>query len=49
MVAIVENTDEFATHSMRIGGATALFAAGANEMVIRTLWEDGRPTRSVFM
>ena len=37
MVAVGENPDEFATHSMRIGGATALFAAGANETVIRTM------------
>ena len=37
MRAIGENPDEFATHSMRIGGATALFAAGANETVIRTM------------
>jgi hypothetical protein len=28
-----ENPDEFGTHSYRIGGATALFAAGANETV----------------
>lgn len=37
MVAVGENPDEFATHSLRIGGATALFAAGANETVIRTM------------
>lgn len=37
MRAVGENPDEFATHSMRIGGATALFAAGANETVIRTM------------
>ena len=37
MAAIGENPDEFSTHSMRIGGATALFAAGANETVIRTM------------
>jgi hypothetical protein len=35
--AIGEDPSEFATHSMRIGGATALFAAGANETVIRTM------------
>jgi integrase len=27
----------FGTHSLRIGGATALFAAGADETVIRTM------------
>lgn len=37
MTAIGENPDEFGTHSYRIGGATALFAAGANETVIRTM------------
>lgn len=37
MESIGENPDEFSTHSMRIGGATALFAAGANETVIRTM------------
>ena len=28
---------EFGTHSFRIGGATALFAAGANDTIIRTM------------
>ena len=28
---------DFGTHSLRIGGATALFAAGADETVIRTM------------
>ena len=28
---------QFGTHSLRIGGATALFAAGADETVIRTM------------
>ena len=37
MVAIRENPDHFGTHSYRIGGATALFSAGANETVIRTM------------
>jgi hypothetical protein len=27
----------YGTHSLRIGGATALFAAGASETVIRTM------------
>ena len=37
MESVGENPAEFSTHSMRIGGATALFAAGANETVIRTM------------
>ena len=37
MTAIGENPDHFGTHSLRIGGATALFAEGANETVIRTM------------
>jgi hypothetical protein len=37
MVAIGEDPSQFGTHSYRIGGATALFAAGANETVIRTM------------
>ena len=37
MRAIGEDPSEFATHSLRIGGASALFAAGANETVIRTM------------
>ena len=37
MVAIGENPAQFGTHSFRIGGATALFAAGADETVIRTM------------
>ena len=37
MAAIDEDPAQFGTHSMRIGGATALFAAGANETVIRTM------------
>ena len=37
MAAIGEDASHFGTHSMRIGGATALFAAGANETVIRTM------------
>ena len=31
MVSIGEDPTGYSTHSMRIGGATALFAAGANE------------------
>ena len=37
MAAIGEDPMQFGTHSYRIGGATALFAAGANETVIRTM------------
>jgi hypothetical protein len=37
MEAIGEDPSQFGTHSYRIGGATALFAAGANETVIRTM------------
>ena len=37
MLQIGEDPDQFGTHSLRIGGATALFAAGADETVIRTM------------
>ena len=37
MAAIGEDPSQFGTHSYRIGGATALYAAGANETVIRTM------------
>ena len=37
MVSIGENPEHFGTHSMRIGGATALFAQGADPTVIRTM------------
>ena len=37
MTAIGEDASQFGTHSYRIGGATALFVAGANETVIRTM------------
>ena len=37
MASIGENPADFGTHSYRIGGATALFAAGADETVIRTM------------
>ena len=37
MAAIGEDPMLYGTHSYRIGGATALFAAGANETVIRTM------------
>ena len=37
MASIGEDPAQFGTHSYRIGGATALFAAGADAMVIRTM------------
>jgi hypothetical protein len=37
MGAVGEDPSQFGTHSYRIGGASALFAAGANETVIRTM------------
>ena len=37
MASIGEDPSQFGTHSFRIGGATALFAAGADETVIRTM------------
>ena len=37
MGAVGENPEHFGTHSLRIGGATALFAGGASETVIRTM------------
>ena len=37
MRAIGENPTDFGTHSYRIGGATALFAQGADPTVIRTM------------
>ena len=37
MSAVGENPEHFGTHSLRIGGATALFAGGASETVIRTM------------
>ena len=37
MAAVHENPFHFGTHSLRIGGATALFAAGADPTVIRTM------------
>ena len=39
MMAAIGETDpsQFGTHSLRIGGATALFAAGADETTIRTM------------
>ena len=36
-IAVGENPDHFGTHSYRIGGATALFACGADPTVIRTM------------
>ena len=37
MRSIGEQPEHFGTHSYRIGGATALFAAGADTTVIRTM------------
>ena len=37
MMTIGEDPREFGLHSLRIGGATALFAAGATPIVIRTM------------
>ena len=37
MVAIGEEPAEFGAHSLRIGGATALFAAGADPIHIKTM------------
>ena len=37
MAHVGEDPTEFGTHSLRIGGATALFAAGATPLVIRTM------------
>lgn len=37
MHTVGENPDHFGTHSYRIGGASALFAAGADMTVIRTM------------
>ena len=37
VAAIGEDPLEFGTHSMRIGGATALFAQGADPTVIKTM------------
>ena len=37
MSSIGEDPDQFGTHSLRIGGATALFAMGASETLIRTM------------
>lgn len=37
MRSIGEDPSQFGTHSYRIGGATALFAAGADSTVIRTM------------
>ena len=37
MASVGQDASQFGTHSLRIGGATALFAAGANETVIRTM------------
>lgn len=37
MIAVGEDPTEFGTHSLRIGGATALFAGGATPTVIRTM------------
>ena len=37
MVSVGENPEQFGAHSLRIGGATALFAAGAEPTIIRTM------------
>jgi hypothetical protein len=37
MSAVGENCLEFGAHSLRIGGATALFAAGADPVHIKTM------------
>jgi hypothetical protein len=37
MQCIGQDPSDFGTHSLRIGGATALFAAGATPVVIRTM------------
>jgi hypothetical protein len=37
MLSVGQNPTEFGTHSYRIGGATSLFAAGADPIVIRTM------------
>ena len=39
------------THSLRIGGATALFAAGANETIIRTMgrWLELGPSTDPYV
>ena len=37
MASVGDNPEHFGTHSLRIGGATALFAGGASETVIRTM------------
>ena len=49
MASIGEDPDAFGTHSMRIGGATALFAAGANETVIRTLGRWGSDLHRLYV
>ena len=37
MLSVGESPEQFGAHSLRIGGATALFADGAGEQVIRTM------------
>jgi hypothetical protein len=37
MASLGEDPTQFGSHSYRIGGATSLFAAGANPTVIRTM------------
>jgi hypothetical protein len=37
MASIDQDPSQFGTHSYRVGGATALFAAGADPLVIRTM------------
>ena len=45
MQSIGETPEHYGTHSLRIGGATALYAAGASETIIRTM---GRWSSDVF-
>ena len=37
MASVGQNPEHFGAHSLRIGGATALFAAGADPTIIRTM------------
>ena len=46
MHSVGENPEQFGTHSYRIGGASALFAAGADETVIRTM---GRWSSDIYV
>eukprot|EP00966_Prymnesium_polylepis_P018184 419422-Prymnesium_polylepis.1 len=37
MASVGQHPEHFGAHSLRIGGATALFAAGADPTIIRTM------------